>query len=196
MLPRILLIGFTFAQPFLVNSVVDFVGESKEERSGNIAGGLIGASILVYVGLAVCTAWYKHMTYQVLTMYRGALASLVFKKTLALHPSSIKESAPVTLMSTDVENIVLAGDSLHDLWASFIELPIGIYLLYRHVGVPSLFILVPGVSKSDQCPPRQQLLIIEQSPRAWAVSSHPPWAQLASSGAKPSRSVSGLPQAC
>ncbi len=149
-LPRILFIGFNFAQPFLINAVVDYVGEPEDERSDKIAGGLVGATVLVYVGLAISTTWYKHMTYQLLTMYRGSLASVVFKKTLALHPSAIKESAPVTLMSTDIESIVLAGDSMHDLWASFIELPIGIYLLYRHVGVPSLFILIPGISKSSE----------------------------------------------
>lgn len=154
MFPRALLVGFTFAQPFLINAVIDYIGAAEDQHTGNIAGGLIGATILIYVGLAVSTAWYKHMTYQLLTMYRGALASLVFKKTLALHPSSIKESAPVTLMSTDIESIVLAGDALHDLWASFIELPIGIYLLYRHIGVPSLFILIPGISKSPLFYPR------------------------------------------
>lgn len=152
MLPRILFIGFTFSQPFLINAVVDFVGESEEEHSDKIAAGLVGAAALVYVGLAVTTAWYKHMTYQLLTMYRGALASVVFKKTLELQSTSIKESAPVTLMSTDIEAIVLAGDSTHDLWASFIELPIAIYLLYRQVGVPSLFILIPGVCKYLKTP--------------------------------------------
>ncbi|CAM1501751.1 Fc.00g037350.m01.CDS01 [Cosmosporella sp. VM-42] len=143
-LPRLLFSGFNFAQPFLINAVVDFVGEPEAEHSKNVAAGLIGATILVYVGIAISTTWYSHMTYQLLTMYRGALASLVYKKTLDLETASIKDSAPVTLMSTDIEAIVEAGVHIHDLWANFIELPIGIYLLYRQVGPPSLFILVPG----------------------------------------------------
>lgn len=110
-----------------------------------MTAGLVGATILVYTGLAVTGAWYKHMTYQLLTMYRGGLASLVFQKTLKLKTFSIRESAPVTLMSTDIESIVLAGDPLHDIWASFLELPIAIYLLYQHIGFPSLFIVVPGI---------------------------------------------------
>jgi ATP-binding cassette subfamily C (CFTR/MRP) protein 1 len=145
--PRLLFSGSTFAQPFLINSVIDFIGESREQQSKNVAGGLVGATVLVYVGLAVTNVLYKHMTYQLLTMYRGGLVSLVFKKTLELQSTSVNESAPVTLMSTDIETIVQAGASIHDIWASFIELPVAIYLLYRYVGVPSLFILVPAVGK-------------------------------------------------
>ena len=146
-IPRLLFTGFTFAQPFLINSVVNFVGEPEERQKGEIAGSLIGATILVYIGIAVCNATYHHMTYQLLTMYRGGLASLVFKKTLRLEASSIKDSAPVTLMSTDIESIVLSGDAIHDIWASFIEIPVAIYLLYRNVGIPSLFILIPAFCK-------------------------------------------------
>lgn len=146
-IPRLLFTGFTFAQPFLINSVVNFVGEPEEKQTTEIAGSLIGATILVYIGIAVCNAMYHHMTYQLLTMYRGGLASLVFKKTLRLEAASIKDSAPVTLMSTDIESIVMSGDAIHDIWASFIEIPVAIFLLYRNVGIPSLFILIPAFCK-------------------------------------------------
>lgn len=144
-IPRLLFSGFTFAQPFLINSIVDFVGEPAEKQSKDVSGGLIGATILIYVGLSVTNGWYKHFTFQLVTMYRGGLDSLVFKKTLVLHSAATKDSAPVTLMSTDVESIVTAGSAIHDIWSSLVELPVAIYLLYRHVGIPSLFILIPTV---------------------------------------------------
>lgn len=72
--PRLLFSGFTFAQPFLISSVVDFVGEPENEQSNDVSGGLIGATALIYLGLAVSNAWYKHMTFQLLTMFRGSLA--------------------------------------------------------------------------------------------------------------------------
>ncbi|KAK9440292.1 ABC transporter, transmembrane domain, type 1 [Metarhizium brunneum] len=147
-LPRLLFTGFTFAQPFLINAVVDFVGAPGEQQTAQVAASLVGATVLVYVGIAVCSAAYRHMTYQLLTMYRGGLASLVFKKTLRLEASSVRDSAPVTLMSTDIESIVMSGDAIHDIWASFIEIPLAIYLLYRNVGVPSLFILIPAFCTS------------------------------------------------
>ncbi len=145
--PRLLYSAFTFAQPFLINTVINYVGQSVEEQNEDYAKAMIGATALLYVGLAVANAWYKHATYQLLTMYRGALVSLVFKKTMDLDPSAVRESAPVTLMSTDVEGIALGGTSIHDIWASFLELPVALYLLYTHVGIPSLFILAPAAGR-------------------------------------------------
>lgn len=56
-IPRLCLAGFGFAQPFLINRVVSFVGENDndldQQKAGGIAGGLIGATCLVYLGLAV-----------------------------------------------------------------------------------------------------------------------------------------------
>ncbi|EFY89104.1 multidrug resistance protein MDR, putative [Metarhizium acridum CQMa 102] len=147
-IPRLCFTGFTFAQPFLVSSVVSFVGEPEEQQAAQVAASLVGATMLVYVGIAVSNAAYRHMTYRLLTMYRGGLASLVFKKTLGLEASSVRDSAPVTLMSTDIESIVMSGDAIHDIWASFIEIPLAIFLLYRNVGIPSLFILVPAFCTS------------------------------------------------
>ncbi|KAF4432161.1 Canalicular multispecific organic anion transporter 2 [Fusarium acutatum] len=112
-IPRILHSGFNFAQPFLIQSVIVLV--SKKEMSVQISSGLIGATVLIYVGLAISGAWHKHMSYQLVTMYRGGLVSLIFKKTLKLKTASIKDSAPVTLMTADVETIVSAGASVHDI---------------------------------------------------------------------------------
>ncbi|KAG5781755.1 hypothetical protein H9Q73_004573 [Fusarium xylarioides] len=142
-IPRLLHSGFNFAQPFLIQSVIVLV--SKKEMSVQTSSGLIGATVLVYLGLAISGAWHKHMSYQLVTMYRGGLVSLIFKKTLKLKTTSTKDSAPVTLMTTDVEIIVGAGASVHDMWANMLELPVGIYLLYRQVGKPSLLVLVPTV---------------------------------------------------
>ncbi|CCT72090.1 related to multidrug resistance-associated protein [Fusarium fujikuroi IMI 58289] len=142
-IPRLLHSGFNFAQPFLIQSVIVLV--SKKEMSVQTSSGLIGATVLIYIGLAISGAWHKHMSYQLVTMYRGGLVSLIFKKTLKLKTTSIKDSAPVTLMTADVETIVAAGASVHDMWANMLELPVGIYLLYRQVGKPSLLVLVPTV---------------------------------------------------
>ncbi|KAF5617327.1 major facilitator family transporter [Fusarium sp. NRRL 25303] len=112
-IPRLLHSGFNFAQPFLIQSVIVLV--SKKEMSVQTSSGLIGATVLIYLGLAISGAWHKHMSYQLVTMYRGGLVSLIFKKTLKLKTASIKDSAPVTLMTADVETIVAAGASVHDI---------------------------------------------------------------------------------
>jgi hypothetical protein len=56
--PRVCLIAFNFCQPFLIERAVKYTQEAKLEPNGaqiaNIGYGLIGAYILVYVGIAVC----------------------------------------------------------------------------------------------------------------------------------------------
>jgi hypothetical protein len=46
-----LLIGFNYAQPFLISTAVSFVG--NPEASKNYGYGLIGATIFIYLGMAV-----------------------------------------------------------------------------------------------------------------------------------------------
>lgn len=51
--PRLCLIGFTFAQPFLINRVITYVEGDKGTDPRSYAYGLMGATALVYLGLAV-----------------------------------------------------------------------------------------------------------------------------------------------
>ena len=48
------MIGFSYSQPLLINRVIDFVGDSFGSTSSNNGYGLIGATALVYFGVAVC----------------------------------------------------------------------------------------------------------------------------------------------
>jgi ATP-binding cassette subfamily C (CFTR/MRP) protein 1 len=50
-LPRLLLIALRFAQPFLVNDVVSYLGTPG--GSSSVGYGLIAAFALVFIGLAV-----------------------------------------------------------------------------------------------------------------------------------------------
>ena len=50
---RVCLIGFNYSQPFLVTRVIDFVDQPVTPNSKNIGYGLIGATALIYTGLAV-----------------------------------------------------------------------------------------------------------------------------------------------
>lgn len=51
--PRLAYIGFTFAQPFLVQRVLDFIDQPVGPNTNNYAYGLVGAYALVYIGIAV-----------------------------------------------------------------------------------------------------------------------------------------------
>jgi hypothetical protein len=59
-LPRFAYTGFCFAQPFLVERVLDFMTEPEHVNSNNYAYGLIGAYAIVYIGIAVCNFLSMH----------------------------------------------------------------------------------------------------------------------------------------
>lgn len=54
--PRLALLGFTFCQPFFIEKLLDHL--SKPEVDSNIGYGFIGASILIYSGIAISTSLY------------------------------------------------------------------------------------------------------------------------------------------
>ncbi|KAH8203470.1 hypothetical protein TruAng_002341 [Truncatella angustata] len=149
-IPRLCLAGFGFAQPFLINRVVSFVGDSDSDQrnAGGIAVGLIGATCLVYLGLAISRGIYNHLIFQLITILRGSLVSLIFKKTIDLDTISAKEGAAVTLMSTDVDGIATGIQEMHEIWASVVELAVAVYLLERQIGPACFLVVVPAVASS------------------------------------------------
>lgn len=52
--PRLALLGFTFCQPLFIEKLLDHL--SEPEIDANIGYGFIGASILIYSGIAISTA--------------------------------------------------------------------------------------------------------------------------------------------
>lgn len=132
--PKIALIGFLFCQPFLINSTLSFLEKPKGERDPNVGYGLIGATILIYGGKTLSEAlhWYFHERF--LWMVRGALASAIYKKTTEAKINVVDDSAAITLMSTDVENVRRGLLMFHDFWTNLIQIPLASFLLYRTLG--------------------------------------------------------------
>lgn len=54
-LPRLAFTAFCFAQPFLVERVINFMSEPEHVNSTNYAYGLVAAYAIVYLGIAVCS---------------------------------------------------------------------------------------------------------------------------------------------
>lgn len=52
-IPRLCLIGFNFAQPFLITAALNLVTEPVNPSTRNEGYGLIGATALIYLGIAV-----------------------------------------------------------------------------------------------------------------------------------------------
>lgn len=146
--PRLALSVFTFSQPFLINRVIERVEAPARltDLDFDIIKGLIGATALIYIGIAISTCIYNHITYQLVTMIRGAIVTLIFQKTLSLDTTNLADGAPVTLMSTDIDGLERGVMFMHEIWAAPVEFGLGIYLLYREIGTPCFLVLIPILS--------------------------------------------------
>ncbi|KAL1962947.1 hypothetical protein VTN77DRAFT_9043 [Rasamsonia byssochlamydoides] len=128
-IPRLALTGFTFCQPFLVERTISYVVQFDYANRIEIGYGLIGATALVYIGIAISTALSQHKTYRFVTQLRAGLVSLLYERTLELSSVGLDEADAVTLMSADVERISTGLRQIHELWADIVEIALSIWLL-------------------------------------------------------------------
>ncbi|KAL1301831.1 hypothetical protein AAFC00_006016 [Neodothiora populina] len=140
--PRLCMIGFRFCQPFLITSAIDYMGKSADNRIESHAYGLIGAAFLVYFGVAMSTVHFKQCFARVTIMFRGAMISLLYNQTLILQESSCADNAALTLMSTDVDNIIEFLENINEIWACSIEIAIETWLLDLQLGAICIVPLV------------------------------------------------------
>ncbi|OGM42473.1 hypothetical protein ABOM_008319 [Aspergillus bombycis] len=131
---RIFQSAFAWCQPFLTFRVIDYIGD-RDKEDKRYGYGLIAATALVYLGLAVTSAMYKHQTFRMITMIRGGLISLLYDKTLKLDMERLTDSAAMTLMTTDIDSIATNWINIHEIWASPIDVGIGVYLLQQKLGI-------------------------------------------------------------
>ncbi|KAI6774795.1 hypothetical protein HG530_001553 [Fusarium avenaceum] len=136
--PRLCFIGFTFCQPFLISATLTWAERDSNSDDASQGYGLIGAWFLVFVGLAVSTGQYQHMTVRATTMARGQLISMLYDKATDMSITAANPTAALTLMSADIERIDTGWRTAHDVWANLIEIVIAVYLLGRQLGLACL----------------------------------------------------------
>ncbi|KAM7217288.1 multidrug resistance-associated protein 1-like protein 5, partial [Rhypophila decipiens] len=163
-LPRLALVGFAIAQPFLVQAALRYV---KDHASLPVEFGysLVGAFGLVYVGVAISTLWYQHLTFRLLTMVRGSLIGMIFKHSLRLPASEGAGSAnAVSLMSTDMERIQQTLEWVLNVGPAAVQVGLGLWILSLYmaaVSVAPLFVALSKFAVSNRLvgkniPPRQR----------------------------------------
>ncbi|KAF2834051.1 hypothetical protein CC86DRAFT_451542 [Ophiobolus disseminans] len=136
--PRLILIAFTFCQPLLLQRFLSYLQDPVERQNANIGYGLIGAYFLVYFGMAVSSAVYWQCNYQALLMVRGMLVTAIYQKTTTVGITAIDNAKAVTLMGTDAERIVRGLSDFHELWSSIVQVALAVWLLAIQVGAAAV----------------------------------------------------------
>ncbi|KAM0479830.1 hypothetical protein ACHAPX_004407 [Trichoderma viride] len=134
-IPRLAVVALTIAQPFLVSQALRFLSMPKDEHSDNVGYGLIGAFAFVFIGSAILTAWYEHLTFRVGAMIRGGLIGLIYRKILRLSTSDLNESSALALMGNDIETLAERANALIiEAYANSLTVGIAVYMLYAQLG--------------------------------------------------------------
>ncbi|KAL7947355.1 P-loop containing nucleoside triphosphate hydrolase protein [Trichoderma barbatum] len=129
--PRLCFAAFTFAQPFLVETTINFVGDENADDSHG--KGLVGAWALVYLGIALSRSLYAYETSRFIAKLRGGLIGLVYQRSLDIRAADEGDISAVTLMGTDIERIASAMRQLHEIWGSLLDIAIACWLLERQL---------------------------------------------------------------
>ena len=79
------------------------------------------------------------------TIFRGATAAIIYEKSL--HTSAeYNEMKAMTLMSTDVDRIVMSLPLITEVWASTTLVVVGIGLLWRQLGAVAIAPIIVSVA--------------------------------------------------
>ena len=97
-IPRLCLIGFRYAQPFLVARAITY-SESHSDKD-NIGWSLVGAFGLVLGGLAISTSVYRYYCTRFTTAVRGSLVTMIYVNTMGLSTGAFESTKALTLFST------------------------------------------------------------------------------------------------
>ncbi|KAH8881646.1 P-loop containing nucleoside triphosphate hydrolase protein [Thozetella sp. PMI_491] len=161
-IPRMALVGFSIAQPFLVRAALLYIQGSEAEPASH-GYGLIGAYAIVYLGIALSRVWYSQLAFSLATMIRGALVSAIYQGMLSLRAESDKASAGQALMSNDVDRITVATSWLVSTVPSIIHVGLALGILGVQLGavciapvIVAILCTLAGGRIGRRIPPRQR----------------------------------------
>jgi ATP-binding cassette, subfamily C (CFTR/MRP), member 1 len=115
---RVAAIAFVFCQPLLIREVQGYLSTPQTPETARQGNGLIGATVLIYLGMASSTGIHQYFQQRAIVFLRGFIVTGIYRKTTVLGISSDDSKGSVTLMSTDVERIQQAFDGVHEVWVS------------------------------------------------------------------------------
>lgn len=142
--PRIVLIGASFCQPFLIESLLEYLQKGAQDK--RVGYSFICATILIYGSIAISTSLYWYFQERFIIKLRGCLVSAIYSKKTELKLSVEDDSSVVTLMSIDVERTMIGILDIHEYWANCIQVAVACWLLQAELGkvfvVPIVVVLI------------------------------------------------------
>ena len=142
-LPRLCLSAVKLTQPLLIGKLTGWLGESP--RDHDTGKGLIAATTLIYLVMALCTVAYKRQTDRFLTTLRGIMISALHSQSLTGAKTQLPDGNMLTLVSTDVLRIAMSLQRIAEVFAAPFEV-IGVAaLLANQSGISCIAPIAVGI---------------------------------------------------
>lgn len=145
LLPRLCLSAVKLTQPLLTGRVTTWLAENS--RDSDTGTGLIAATTLIYLVMALFTVAYKRQTDRFLTTLRGMLISALHSQSLSSSKTqlSVSDGNMLTLVNTDVLRIAMSLQRVGEIFAAPFEV-IGVAaLLAKQSGVSCVAPIAVGI---------------------------------------------------
>ncbi|KAJ3496798.1 hypothetical protein NLG97_g2398 [Lecanicillium saksenae] len=139
---RMMFVGLQFSQPFLLFHVVSAV---RYSATPEISSGLVGATALVFTGIAVTRVFYEHTSYRMLTLVRGILIVAIYEKMQHLPSMVLDKLTAITLITADVAAVESMLKLVYEVWAALLLASLGIWALSLFVGGACFLMVIPGI---------------------------------------------------
>ncbi|CRG86131.1 Multidrug resistance-associated protein 6 [Talaromyces islandicus] len=133
-IPRLFLIIFRYSQPILIRETIRYAAASPVDVESNRRSWLVLSTVVIYVGLALSTAIYRHRINKLKLMTKYSLVGLIHDETMNSPSVAYDNGEATTLMSNDADSLDSVAEMVHETWAQIIEVLIGIRLLASQVG--------------------------------------------------------------
>lgn len=142
--PRLYLSTMKLTQPLLIGRMTQWLGEDSRDR---VTGkGLIAATVLIYLLMALLTVTYRRQADRFLTTLRVALISALHSQSLVLSKTQLSNGNMLTLVNTDVLRVGMSLQRIGEIFAAPFEI-IGVAALLAHqIGVSCIAPIVVGIT--------------------------------------------------
>ncbi|KAJ4388528.1 hypothetical protein N0V93_005986 [Gnomoniopsis smithogilvyi] len=139
-IPRLFLIGFTVAQSLVVKRVLIQLSSESVAASNQDSTkyGLIGATCLVYLGIASSSSFFGYLHERTLTKLRGHLIQQTYIHSIHLPSTAAGPPQGLTIVTSDVENIYNGLRNVHEAWAGLVQMALALWLTYLEIGLACL----------------------------------------------------------
>lgn len=142
---RLVSSGFSFAQPFLIQRIIEIVNPQMREVEVRESDRslLVLSTFIVFAGATLSKTMAADLGNHFLTQVRGGLITNIFDKTHCLTEQEAKKSAVITLMSTDIDSILSGLSHCIEIPITIAEILLAIYLLSFFIGYSCITLLLP-----------------------------------------------------